>query len=69
MKVKLVAEEPVKPIFQSANNDNLSGNATGFRTSKSSWKKSGKNMAGTNSLKIKPTGLASGVGLSVSGRM
>lgn len=64
-----VAEEPVKPIFQSANNDNLSGNATGFRTSKSSWKKSGKNMAGTNSLKIKPTGLASGVGLSVSGRM
>jgi hypothetical protein len=62
-------EEPFKPIFQSANGDNLSGNATGFRTPKSSWKKSGKNMAGTNSLKIKPTGLASGVGLSVSGRM
>jgi hypothetical protein len=62
-------EEPIKPIFQSANGDNLSGNATGFKASKSSWKRSGKNMMGTNSLKIKPTGLASGVGLSVSGRM
>jgi hypothetical protein len=64
-----IEEEPIKPIFQSANGDNLSGNASGFRVAKSSWKKSGKNMAGTNSLKIKPTGLASGVGLSVSGRM
>jgi hypothetical protein len=66
---ELLPEEPIQPVFQSANGDNLSGNASGFRVAKSSWKKSGKNMAGTNSLKIKSTGLASGVGLSVSGRM
>jgi len=62
-------DTPDMPSYQSAYGTDLSGNATGFRSRKSSWRRSGKSMLGTNNLKIKPTKFASGVGLNMSGTM
>ncbi len=62
-------DTPDMPSYQRAYGTDLSGNATGFRSRKSSWRRSGKSMLGTNNLKIKPTKFASGVGLNMSGTM
>jgi hypothetical protein len=63
----LLASAPTKPEYQSSSGAGLSGNATGFRSAKSSWKKAGKTSKGTNNLKIQSTRNMSGVGLNIAG--
>lgn len=63
----LLARAPAKPEYQSSSGAGLSGNATGFRSAKSSWKKAGKTSKGTNNLKIQSTRNMSGVGLNIAG--
>ena len=63
----LLTQEPAKPEYQSSSGAGLSGNATGFRSAKSSWKKAGKTTKGTNNLKIQSTRNMSGVGLNIAG--
>lgn len=56
--------EPPKPEYQSARNADLSGNASGWRSRKSSWRTKGLATKGTSNLKIGPISNAAGVGLN-----
>jgi len=60
-------ELQAKPEIQSSTGASLTGNATGFKSAKSSWRKSGQSMKGANSLTIKQIPSAKNIGLNIKG--